>query len=199
MKLTFTKIAVILLAILTVVSIMAIQSLKEERAKRIIADQNIAALTSEIEQKVTENGEAYAKIQGLQLSLSDFKSLYEKTVRNLRDMEIKLKNAQGIIIEVPKIQYVNKDSIIYVPMITGQKNFTINEQYLKAEVVITNDSLIKPGDFKIKDIPDTLTLVPTFKYKGWWFWKKSVGVELFIKHSNPFITTQSAEYISIKN
>ena len=198
MKVKLIGVLVVLSVILFIVAGFAIKSCSNEKAKRVVSDQNVEALTKEVEIKTTANGEAYAKVQGLELSLSQFKTLYANSAKTVKAMEIKLKHAQGVIIEVPKIKYVNKDSIVYVPMPFGQKKYPIDEKYLKAEVIITNDSLIKPGDFKIKDIPDSVFTVPTIKYKGWFLWKRPAGVELYIKHTNPFITTEQAQYISLK-
>ena len=45
---------------------------------------------------------------------------------------------------------------------------------------------------------DSVYVVPTIKWKGCWFWKRAVGVQLHMFNSNPHTKIVGAQYIELK-
>lgn len=169
---------------------------RKQSKKMAIQERNITALRSVMEYFKTENGISAAKIQGLELNLNSFKKLYADTYAEAKDLKVKLKNATGVIQYKTVIKYQNKDSIVYIPDVSGKK-YQIRDSLISADVITTGDSLIKPGNFIINSISNKTTIVPSIEYKGWWLWKKPKGVYLTIGNTNPFICVTDALYIDL--
>ena len=169
----------------------------KQRQKNAVQERNITALRSSIEYYKTSDGKNAAKVQGLELNLRSYKKLYAESYNEIKDLKIKFKNASGVIQYVQKIEYKNKDSIVYVPEPNG-KRYKIRDTFLSADVITTGDTLIKPGNFIINEIKNEVSIVPEVQYKGWWFWKKVKGVSCTIVNTNPFITVTDAIYIDLK-
>lgn len=187
----------LLIVLVVVVSILGTSYIKQKEERKI-AEQNLVAKTTELSTYITKHGDSVKVLQGMRLNINDAKQIEGQLIKRVKDLEIKLKNATGIIQVVETVKYVNKDSIIYVPLTDTTRRFSINDKWLKAEVDITNFEYIAPGGFKILDIPNINILVPSIKYKGWWIFKKMVGVEVFINNSNPYIQTTAGTYIDLR-
>lgn len=170
----------------------------KERKERKIAETNLEAKSSELSTYVTKFGDTISVLQGLRLDLSQAKQIESKLLKEVKSLEIKLKNATGIIQVVEKIKYINKDSIIYIPLTDSTRRFEIKDRWLRARVDVTDFKYISPGGFVIDSIQNTATIVPSVKTKGWWFWKKIVGVECFIQNTNPYLSVESGTYIDLR-
>ncbi len=170
----------------------------KERKERKIAETNLEAKSSELSTYVTKFGDTISVLQGLRLDLSQAKQIESKLLKEVKSLEIKLKNATGIIQVVEKIKYINKDSIIYIPLTDSTRRFEIKDRWLRARVDVIDFKYIPPGGFVIDSIPNTATIVPSVKTKGWWFWKKIVGVECFIQNTNPYLSVESGTYIDLR-
>ena len=187
----------LLVVLLSSVYILGVSLIKEGKERKI-AEQNLIAKSSELSTYVTKYGDSVKVLQGMRLDINDAKQVEGALMKRVKDLEVKLKNATGVIEIVETIKYVNKDSIIYVPLTDTTRLFPIEDKWLKAEVVVTDFKYIAPGDFRILDIPNTSILVPSVKYKGWWIFKKTIGVEVFINNTNPYIKTTSGTYIDLR-
>lgn len=188
----------ILVVVLIVIASVLGTSYVKQKEERKIAEQNLVAKTTELSTYITKHGDSVKVLQGMRLNINDVRKIEKELIKKVKDLEIKLKNATGIIQVVETIKYVNKDSIIYVPLTDTTRLFSIKDKWLNAEVTVTNFEYIAPGGFKILDIPNVNTLVPSIKYKGWWIFKKMVGVEVFINNTNPYIQTTSGTYIDLR-
>lgn len=187
-----------LLILMMVATAVLFSLYKDEKKERKIADENLVAKSTEMQSYVTKHGDTVKVLQGLRLEVSDVKQIERGLYDKIKSLEIKLKNATGIIQIVETIKYVNKDSIIYKPLTDSTRLFPINEEWLKAEVVVTDFKYIAPGNFKINDIPNEVLIVPTTKYKGCWIFKRAVGVELSINNTNPYVRATSGKYIDLR-
>ena len=168
----------------------------KQRQKNAVQERNINALRSSIEYFKTESGNNAAKVQGLELNLNSYKKLYSQSYNEAKDLKVKLKNATGVIQYETKIEYRNRDSVIYVPDPAGKK-YLIRDSLISADVITTGDTVIKPGNFIINSISNKTTIIPEAKYKGWWFWRKVKGVYLNISNTNPFIVVTDALYVDL--
>ncbi len=171
---------------------------QKEKQEKERFESNFKSSLSDIQEYKTKQGELVAVIEGLKLKDREIKQLLPQLYSEIRELKIRLKNAQSVTKVVTEIKYVNKDSIIYIPITDSIRRFEINEEWLKAEVTVTDFKYIAPGAFKINDIPNETLIVAEGQYKGWWFWRKAVGVNVHIKHTNPYIKTIGGEYIDLK-
>ena len=187
-----------LLILVIIVTSILFALYKGERKERKIADENLIAKSTEIQSYVTKHGDTVKVLQGLRLEIDDFKQIEKGLYSKIKSLEIKLKNATGIIQVVENIKYVNKDSIVYVSLNDSTRRFEVSEKWIKAKVDVTDFKYIKPGGFVIDSIPNTSTIVPSLKTKGWWIFKRKVGIECFIQNTNPYINVNSGTYIDLR-
>ena len=185
---------------LLLVALFALQSFySKERQTRIRTENNLNASLSEIKTYKTKNGELISVVQGYEFKVREFEKLLPELYAEIKGLKIKVKNVQSVTQIETKIVYKNKDSIVYVPVRDSTARlFPIDDEWIKAEVIVTRCEVILPGDFYIKNIPNKTTLVPEVTYKGWWFWRKPIGIDLHIKQSNPYVQTTGATYIDLR-
>lgn len=188
----------ILLTLLMIFSSSMFYLYNKELKERKIAETNLEAKSSELRTYVTKLGDTVSVLQGLRLDLSQAKKVEKRLMDKVNSLETKLKNATGVIEIVEKIKYVNKDSIVYIPLTDSIRRFEINDRWLRAKVDIVDFKYIPPGGFVIDSIPNTITIVPSVKTKGWWFWKRVIGVECFIQNTNPYLFVESGIYIDLR-
>lgn len=186
--------------IMGLIIVIMYQALADAQEKKQVAERNVKALVTDIETYKIENGRLVFKIKGLELTERTFKHLFDSLYAEVSQLKIKVKNAQSVTKIVTKIEYQNKDSIIYVPMLDSlkqQKKYIIKEPFISAEVITTKDSIILPGNFKIIDIPNQQLSVPVIEYKGWWFWRKPKAVIIHITNTNPYIRVTDGIFIDL--
>ena len=171
---------------------------QKEKQEKERFESNFQSSLSDIQEYKTKQGELVAVINGYELKDKEFKQLLPQLYSEIRELKIRLKNALSATKVITEIKYINKDSIIYVPLTDSTRKFVLDEKWLKAEVTVTDFKYIAPGAFKINDIPNETLIVAQGEYKGWWFWRKAVGVNIHIKHTNPYIKTIGGEYIDLK-
>ena len=186
-----------LVALLTT-SVITFNLYKKEKSERKIAETNLVAKSTELKEYVTKLGDTVTILQGMRLDLSQAKQIESRLINKVKNLEIKLKNATGVIEIVEKIKYVNKDSIIYIPLNDSTRRFEIKDPWLSAKIDVTDFKYIKPGGFIIDSINNTSTIVPSVKTKGWWIFKKTIGIECFIQNTNPYISVQGGTYIDLR-
>ena len=133
-------------------------------------------------------------VSGYEFKLKEFAQL-------VPDLEkrgsIKLKNVQSVTVVEQVIKYVNKEVIVPVRINDTTKLYSINSEWINANFKITNDNEIRPGDFNIDSIKNKILIVPEIDYKGWWFWRKAIGINVHIKNNNPYVTITGATYIDL--
>lgn len=198
MKNKLIIIFVIALVALLTTSVITFNLYKKEKSERKIAETNLIAKSTELKEYVTKLGDTVTILQGMRLDLSQAKQIESRLINKVKNLEIKLKNATSVIEIVEKIKYVNKDSIIYIPLNDSTRRFEIKDPWLSAKIDVTDFKYIKPGGFIIDSINNTSTIVPSVKTKGWWIFKKTIGIECFIQNTNPYISVQSGTYIDLR-
>ena len=198
MKNKLIIIFVIALVALLTTSVITFNLYKKEKSERKIAETNLVAKSTELKEYVTKLGDTVTILQGMRLDLSQAKQIESRLINKVKSLEIKLKNATGVIEIVEKIKYVNKDSIIYIPLNDSTRRFEIKDPWLSAKIDVTDFKYIKPGGFIIDSINNTSTIVPSIKTKGWWIFKKTIGIECFIQNTNPYISVQGGTYIDLR-
>ena len=198
MKNKLIIIFVIALVALLTTSVITFNLYKKEKSERKIAETNLVAKSTELKEYVTKLGDTVTILQGMRLDLSQAKQIESRLINKVKSLEIKLKNATGVIEIVEKIKYVNKDSIIYIPLNDSTRRFEIKDPWLSAKIDVTDFKYIKPGGFIIDSINNTSTIVPSVKTKGWWIFKKTIGIECFIQNTNPYISVQGGTYIDLR-
>lgn len=198
MKNRLIIIFVVALVVLLTTSVSTYYLYKKEKSERKIAETNLVAKSTELKKYVTKLGDTVTILQGMRLDLSQSKQIESRLINKVKNLEIKLKNATGVVEIVEKIKYVNKDSIIYIPLNDSTRRFEIKDPWLSAKIDVTDFKYIKPGGFVIDSIPNTSIIVPSIRTKGWWIFKKTVGVECFIQNTNPYISVEKGTYIDLR-
>lgn len=169
-----------------------------ERQKRFTTQGNLTASLSELETYKTREGELVSKVKGYEFKVKEFEQLIPQLKDQVSRLQVKLKNAQSVTEVVTEIKYVHRDRIVPVRENDTTKLYKVESEWINAHFRITNDSYVRAGDFVIDSIPNSTLLVPEVMYRGWWLWKRAVGIDVHIKHSNPYVSTTGATYINLR-
>lgn len=189
----------ITILILGVTIIWLGRSYRQEKQGRQRAERNVVALNTDITHYATQKGEMVSRITGLELSNKELQKLLPELYQEISDLKVKLKNALSVTKIGTDFKYANRDTIVYIPAGDSLQVFEIDEEFIKARVSIKNCSAILPRDFEILSIPNEFIAVPEIKYKGWWFWKRPVAVNLDIKCSNPYVKITKGIFVDLKH
>lgn len=188
----------LLLIVSITVSVITFNLYQREKGERQRVERNLESSLSDIQYYISKSGELVTKIEGLELNEREFRKLESELYKEISSLKVKLKNAESVIQIETVIKYVNKDSIIYVSLNDSTRRFNIQDKWISARVDVTDFKFIPPGGFVIDSIPNKINLVSEKEYKGWWFWKKVVGVNVHIVNSNPYITVTDGKYIDLR-
>lgn len=194
-----TKLIMIgIIIVLCVVCGISIKSCSNQNKQKQQWENNSIALSSDIETYKDKNGELVDKAQGLELKVSDLSLINSELYNDISAMKIKLKNATSAIQIKTEYKYINRDSLVYVKVNDSIRNLKIDEPYLKLNMNVLNDSLVLPNYLSIV-IPNKQSIVTEIKTKGWWIFKRKIGVDIHVKNSNPYLQTDSIFYVKLIN
>lgn len=197
---------IVCLAVLVLASIPFIFSVKyfKERGKREVAEQNVIAAMSDLKTYKSKNDALITEVQGLRLNASDLKKVNSELAKEIEDMKVKLKNATSISQIETSFDYANKDSIVAEEIIAPDipevidKRFSIKNESIVMSFTVRDCSVILPESLTLS-INNKQSIVTDVTYKGWWLWKKAVGVNLKVKNSNKYYSVINAYYIDLRN
>lgn len=186
-----------LVVCISLIWVLSSQLIKQ-RSRIEIANTNLIAKSAELEKYVSTLGDTISILQGLRLQYYDLKKVERDLHKEVSALKIKLKNVSSIVKIETVIRYVNRDSLIYVPITDSSRKFIIDDPWIKAQFTVTSCSYIKPGDFKIDSIPAPLLFVTETQYKrSWIFWKKPIGVQVQATSKNPYLSITTGKYIQL--
>lgn len=179
-------------------SLLFYKKYKKEKDERIRIERNWIAQNDTIRTYKTRTGWLAQELSIQEIRHNELKKINLELYDDISDLKIKLKNAKSITKIETKIEYINKDSIVYVEVGFGKRNFIINEKdnWFNANITITDGEYIAPGDAQL-ETRDSLIIVPDIKYKGWWFWKKIDRVSVTVANKNPY-SKNSIQHYDIK-
>lgn len=176
-------------------SLLFYKKYKKEKEERIRIERNWIAQNDTIRTYKTKTGWLTQELSIQEIKHHELKKINSELYDDISDLKIKLKNAKSITKIETKIEYINKDSIVYVEVGFNKRNFIINEKdnWFSANITITDGEYIAPGDAKL-ETRDSLIIVPDIKYKGWWFWKKIDRVSVTVANKNPYSKNSILHY-----
>lgn len=196
-----TKIILILGVLVLLVSHGTLyKKYKEVKQDRNRISQNYEVINQELDSVVGKNGELFYKINSLNLTQKELEETNKDLVANLDNMRIKLKNLESAT--NVEIEYIVKDSIIYVKSISDTVFVTTKADdwlYNSWTTIVTeknNKPKIKVTDYELS-IHDSILIASEIEYKGWWFWKKAKNVKIHLKSENPYSQVNRIENIKI--
>lgn len=169
-----------------------------ERQKRLTAQGNLTASLSQLESYKTREGELVSKIKGYEFKVKEFEQLIPRLNHEVERLSVKLKNVQSVTEIVTETKYIHEEKIVPVRENDTTKLYKVESEWINAHFRITNDNYVRAGDFVIDSIPNSTLVVPEVIYRGWWLWKRAVGIDVHIKHSNPYVSTTGATYIDLR-
>ena len=191
-----------ILAILLVVFINAYANQKHEKT---IWKQNTEAALSKIEIYKINDSIQVVKIDGLVMSLNDAEIMNKKLVYQVKQLNVK-NNELSALIAIQQEQLLQNPDTIYVPITpltdttARQLNVAYNNKWIDAKIQIDDygdKAVILPNGLQWQS-RDSIYVVPAIKWKGCWFWKRAVGVQLHMFNSNPHTKIVGAQYIELK-
>lgn len=158
------------------------------------------------EQTITElrdkNGTLHSMVTGLTLKTNEFKEMNNGLTAELKNMNIKLKRAESVTRTVVKYQFKTDTIYTSIPTIIHDSTVyitTINNKWINSSwksTISADSKKLYVSDYSVS-LNDSLILVTETKYKGWWIFRKPVGVKLHVKSKNPYSKFERIEYIKL--
>lgn len=170
---------------------------KKQVAEKKRFERNWIAENETVKEYKTKSGWQAQELTAKETRLSELSKVNTELNDAVKELRLKLKNAESITKIETVIKYVNRDSIVYIEREPGIREFNISDPWFNADVAITECEYIAPGDFKL-ETRDSTILVSDIKYKGWWFWKKVDKLSITVANKNPHVTNSVQHYEIIK-
>lgn len=164
------------------------------------------------EQQITElkdkNGTLHSMIVGLNLKTKEFKEMNNGLTAELKNMNIKLKRAESVTRTVIKYHFKSDTVYTSVPVIVHDSitlkpssvyTTTINNKWINSSWKSTISDDLKHlyvSDYSVS-FNDSLIFVTETKYKGWWIFRKPIGVKLHVKSKNPYSKIEQIKYVKL--
>lgn len=159
------------------------------------AENNFKIVQTENDTFITKLNRFASEAEALQLSISQMKKLREKDIQTIKDLNIKLKDADFLINIGSKTEFkyiaLVKDSIIrdtIYPCIDYTDNYFHIDGCIKEKKFYGNTYFI-----------DSLSIVGSPVKSGWWIFKKTVGAKISVENLNPSSRIFFNEYIRFNN
>lgn len=187
---------IIALMVLIGVVVNQRKQIVEIRKEKATYQRNFETATSGLEAYRNANGELVAKVNAFDLKHNELKMYSEGLEQDIKDLNIKLKNAKAA--KVIEYVYIYKTDTILITETAPNRYFaSLTDEWIKLEQWISVDD--KPSiDSLSLEVRDKLTLVDEVEYKGWWFWRKPIGVKLHLKSENPYLNIDRMESIEFR-
>lgn len=187
---------IIALMVLIGVVVNQRKQIVEIRKEKATYLRNFETATSGLETYRNANGELVAKVNALVLKRNELNRYSEGLEQDIKALNVKLKNAKAA--KVIEYVYIYKTDTILIEETAPNRYFaSLTDEWIKLEQWISVDD--KPSiDSLSLEVKDKLTLVDEVEYKGWWFWKRAVGVKMHVKSENPYLNIDRLESIEFK-
>lgn len=173
------------------------QTLLNVKADRERISLNFQNQNKKLDSTRNANGELHLKVNKLILNKEEFIKYSEELTSEINKLNIKIKNIESVTKVEIKYVYIydtiwKAKKINDTTFIHSFENTYIN--YFSRIRLINNKTDINVDSLKI-GIKDNLLIIDETEYKGWWFWKKAIGVKLHIKSENPHFNIDKIESI----
>ena len=195
----------LVIAILVILLVVFINAYANQKHEKTIWKQNTEAALSKIEIYKINDSIQVVKIDGLVMSLNDAEIMNKKLVNQVKQLNVK-NNELSALIAIHQEQLLQNPDTIYVPITLStdttarQLNAAYNDKWIDAKIQIDDygdKAIILPNGLQWQS-RDSVYVVPTIKWKGHWFWKRAIGVQLHMFNSNPHTKIVGAQYIELK-
>ena len=200
-----SKWLLLVIAILAILLVVFINAYADQKHEKTIWKQNTESALSKIEIYKINDSIQIVKIDGLVMSLNDAEIMNKKLVHQVKQLNVK-NNELSALIAIQQEQLLQNPDTIYVPITpltdttARQLNVAYNDQWIDAKIQIDDygdKAIILPNGLQWQS-RDSIYVVPAIKWKGCWFWKRAVGVQLHMFNSNPHTKIVGAQYIELK-
>ena len=195
----------LVIAILVILLVVFINAYANQKHEKTIWKQNTEAALSKIEIYKINDSIQVVKIDGLVMSLNDAEIMNKKLVNQVKQLNVK-NNELSALIAIHQEQMLQNPDTIYVPITlptdttARQLNAAYNDKWIDAKIQIDDygdKAIILPNGLQWQS-RDSVYVVPTINWKGYWFWKRAIGVQLHMFNSNPHTKIVGAQYIELK-
>ena len=193
------------MTILAIMLFVFIEAYTNKKHEKTIWKQNTEAALSELETYKINDSIQAVKIDGLVMSLNDAEIMNKNLVDQVKHLNVK-NNELSALIAIQQKQLLQNPDTIYVtvtpPIDTTarQLNVSYNDKWIDVKIRIDDygdKAFVPPSGLQLQS-RDSVYAVPTIKWKGYWFWKRAVGVQLHMFNSNPHTKIVGAQYIELK-
>ena len=195
----------IIVCLITILSITIVNN-RKIRYDRDLWKENTKSLSTDLESYKINDSIYAARINGLVLSLNDAKIYNSELINKIKNLNIKNKELASIVAIQQKQLSMNPDTV-FVPIVpptdTTDRKFHVKytDDWTNAniEIIDKGSTAFVPPNGMQYQTRDSIYIGTKIKYKGCWFWKKAIGVEVHLYNSNPHATIVGGQYIELRN
>jgi hypothetical protein len=203
-KNTIIVIGICILLGLTIYSIVVTKQLKTEKINSVRVENNFQNSQFKIDSLKTKNGQLEYSVNVLTVKQTEFEKFAPDLNKQLTDMGLKVQNLESVVKANIRYVYLPGDSIPFEVEKQSENVFTgkYSDNLLKIServTLINNKTSIKIDSLNLA-LTDSLLMPNEIIYKrSWIFWKKAVGMKVWIKSANPhFKIDQMQTYSFVK-
>lgn len=185
----YAKLAFIIIFVLSLLTAFfatkyAIKMSKEN--KRI--ETNFLNVYKTLDSTTTASGKKDYTINSLTLKKNELVQTNGKIVADLKDANIKIKNTKTITTIEYRYKFVNDSFYIAKKLNDTTFESTINNKWVSmSQRINLRNHGTTVGTDSLKIVLRDSLFIPYEKLtKGWWFWKKTVGVKVHVIAKNPY-------------
>ncbi len=194
------KNTIIIISILCFAGLLYYTSVITNQLKNVKADNervtnNFQNSQFKLDSVKNKNGELQFSVNTLTLKANEFAQFVPELKKEIEDMGLKIKNLESVV--KLNVKYVYDIDTIEVEK--KSENVFIgryNDKFLKLSEKVTlikNKTDIKIDSLKMT-IVDNILMPHEIQYKPVWiFWKKPVGIKVWIKSTNPHFNVDRFE------
>jgi len=147
----------------------------------------------------TKSGQLEFFSKGVTLKVDELSQFNQKLVSDIEDMKLKINDLDGIATVNYNYNYFNDSSkITKITDTTFINTFTDKWLSMKEKLTIYNYGKNLRADSLNIGLTDSLLMPFQIDYKRVWiFWKRPIGVTVFVKSNNPHFSVNKIEYIKL--
>lgn len=202
--LNFKTILIIICIILIAVCAFLLRARYQDKNEIKRQERNIIHMNYNIDSLKQSNGDLSYSIHSLQVKKSELIYFNEELLEEIELMEVKLKKASS----ATKIEYkyiylqdttpINAQKINDSTFIASYEDKWIKMKELVAISYDTENNMCVDINKMEIGVNDAIYIISEDETKGWWFWKRIVGVKVHLKSKNPYFNLDRIESIRLE-
>lgn len=198
-KLNAVKILLITLLIMIGFSYYNCDRINKLKTENTRVSNNFTNSQFELDSVKLKNGQLAYYSQGLTLKTNELANVYTDLAKSIESMGLKIKNLEGVSnVNYSYNYFTDTTKITKLSDTTYKSELTDNWLKLSQRISLINNRSSILVDSLNLSLTDSLLIPFEIQYKrSWIFWKKPIGVKVYVKSNNPHFKVNQLKYIKL--